>query len=184
MVHLNQKCFSTQIWTFIVIVSWINIHANGSLRFVQVQLAITLVWKVQFQQFKHFSIACSKLFLLVHLNQKCFSTQIWTFIVIVSWINIHANGSLRFVQVQLAITLVWKVQFQQFKHFSIACSKLFLLVHLNQKCFSTQIWTFIVIVQWINIPCKWFVVICSSSIMLELLELDLPNQSYGFFYSL
>ena len=46
------------------------------------------------QQFKHFSIACSKLFHMVHLNQKCFSTQIWTFIVIVPWINIHANGSL------------------------------------------------------------------------------------------
>ena len=29
MEHLNQKCFSTQIWTFIVIVSWIDIHANG-----------------------------------------------------------------------------------------------------------------------------------------------------------
>ena len=55
---------------------------------------ITLVWKVQFQQFKHFYIACSKLFLMVHLNQKCFSIKILTFIVIVSWINIHANGSL------------------------------------------------------------------------------------------
>ena len=58
--------------------------------------AIKFVWKVQFQQFidKHFSIACSKPFLMVHLNQECFSTQIWTFIVIVPWINIHANGSL------------------------------------------------------------------------------------------
>ena len=55
--------------------------------------------------------------------------------MIVPWINIHASGSFKF---KLAITLVWKVQFQQFKHFSIACSKLFLMVHLNQKCFSTQ----------------------------------------------
>ena len=55
---------------------------------------ITLVWKVQFQQFKHFYIACSKPFRMVHLNQKCFSIKILTFIVIVSWINIHANGSL------------------------------------------------------------------------------------------
>ena len=41
-------------------------------------------------------------------------------------------------QVRLTITSVWKVQFQQFKHFSVACSELFHMARLNQKCFSTQ----------------------------------------------
>ena len=56
---------------------------------------ITLVWKVQFQQFKHFSIACTKFFLMVHLNQKVFfHSNLDVYRVIVPWINIHANGSL------------------------------------------------------------------------------------------
>ena len=126
--------------------------------FVQVRLAITLVWKVQFQQFKQFNIACNELIHMEHLNQKCFSTQN------LSW-SYHRLTSMQmawlwFVQVRLAITLVWKVQFQQFKQFNIACSKLFLMVHLNQKCFSAKIWTFIVIVTWINIHANgslWFV---------------------------
>ena len=57
-------------------------------------------------------------------------------------IILYANGLLPLVhdfQARLAITLVWKVQLQQFKHFYIACSKLFHMVRLNQECFSTQI---------------------------------------------
>ena len=57
--------------------------------FVQVRLAITSVWKLQFQQFKHFSVACNRLLHMAHLNQKCFSTQIF---MIVRWINIHVTG--------------------------------------------------------------------------------------------
>ena len=46
---------------------------------VQIQLAITSVWKVQFQEFDHFSVVCNELFHIVHLTQKCFSTQICPF---------------------------------------------------------------------------------------------------------
>ena len=38
--------------------------------------------------------------------------------------------------IAIAITSVWKVQFQQFKHFSVACNELFHMVHLTQKMFS------------------------------------------------
>ena len=55
-------------------------------------LAITSIWKVQFQEFKHFSVACNELFHMVRLTQKYFSTQIWSFFLIVPWINIHENG--------------------------------------------------------------------------------------------
>ena len=44
----------------------------------QARLAIALVWKVQFHKFDHFYIGCKELFHMVHLNQECFSTQIWT----------------------------------------------------------------------------------------------------------
>ena len=43
-----------------------------------------------------------------------------------------------FELVRLAISPVWKFQFQQFKHFSIACNELFHMAHLNQKRFSAQ----------------------------------------------
>ena len=38
----------------------------------------------------------------------------------------------------IAITLVWKVQFQQFKLFYIACNELIPMEHFNQKIFSPQ----------------------------------------------
>ena len=80
MVHVNQKCFSTQIWTFIVIVPWINIHANSSLWYVQVQLAITYFGLEG--PIPTISIAFNELFHIVHLSQVC-STRIWMISLIV-----------------------------------------------------------------------------------------------------
>ena len=54
-----------------------------------IRLAITSFEKVRFQQFQHFSVAINVLFHMVHLTQKCFSTQIWPFFALVPWINIH-----------------------------------------------------------------------------------------------
>ena len=54
-----------------------------------IQLAITSVWIVRFQQFTHFYLACNVLFHMVYLTQKCFSNQIWSFFALVPWINIH-----------------------------------------------------------------------------------------------
>ena len=132
--HLNPKCFPRQD------LSW-SYHRLTSiqmawLRFVQVRLAITLVWNGQFRQFKHFSIACSDHIHMEHLNPKCFPRQD------LSW-SYHRLTSIQmallgFVHVRLAITLVWKVQFRQFKHFSIACSDHIHMEHLNQKCFPRQ----------------------------------------------
>ena len=134
MEHLNQKCFSPQnlSWSYRRLIS----IQMAWLWFVQVRLAITLVWKVQFQQFKHFYIACNELIHMEHLNQKCFSPQnlSWSYRRLISM----QMAWLWFVQVRLAITLVWKVQFQQFKHFYIACNELIHMEHLNQKCFSPQ----------------------------------------------
>ena len=41
--------------------------------------------------------------------------------------------------IRLGVTSVWKVQFQQSRHFSVVCNELFHMVCLAQKCFSTQI---------------------------------------------
>ena len=134
MEHLNQKCFPRQN------LSW-SYHRLTSMQmawlwFVQVRLTITFVWKVQFKQFKHFYIACNDLIHMEHWNQKCFPRQN------LSW-SYHRLTSIQmawlwFVQVRLAITLVWKVQFRQFKHFSIACSDHIHMEHLSQKCFPRQ----------------------------------------------
>ena len=131
MGHLNQKCFSPQY------LSWwyhrLTSMQMALLWFVQVWLSITSVWKVQFQQFKQFYKACNELLHMEHLNQKCFPLQN------LSW-SYHRLTSMQmawlwFVEVRLAITLVWKVQFQQFKHFYIACNDLIHMKHLNQKGF-------------------------------------------------
>ena len=53
-----------------------------------IRLAITSVWKVKFQQFKHFSVANNEFFHMVHLTQNYFSTQIWPKIALVPWIII------------------------------------------------------------------------------------------------
>ena len=47
--------------------------------------------------------------------------------------------SLMLFHILIAITSVWNVQFQQFKHLLVACNELFHLIHLTQKYFSTQI---------------------------------------------
>ena len=49
------------------------------------QLAITSVWKVQFLQSKHFSVANNELFHKVCLTQKKLPTQIWPFFVLVPY---------------------------------------------------------------------------------------------------
>ena len=54
--------------------------------------AIISVWMVQSQQFKHLSVAYNELFHMVHLTQKCFSTQIWSFFLIV---RILYHGSMQ-----------------------------------------------------------------------------------------
>ena len=132
MEHLNQNCFSPKNLSR-------SYHRLTSMQmawvwFAQVRLAITFVRKVQFHQFKHFYIACNELIHMDHLNQKCFPPQG------LSW-SYHRLTSMQmawlwFVEVQLAITLVRKVQFHQFKHFYIACNELIPMEHLNQKCFS------------------------------------------------
>ena len=43
---------------------------------IDYNLALTLIWMVQFQKFKHFPVACNELFHMVHLNQI---SQIWSF---------------------------------------------------------------------------------------------------------
>ena len=158
MEHLNQKCFSLQS------LSW-SYHRLTSLQlawlwFVQVPFAITLVWKVQFHQFKHFYIACIELIHMEHFNHKCFSAQnlSWSYHRLTS---MHL-ASLWFVQVPLAITFVWKVQFQQFKHFYIACIELIHMEHFNHKCFSPQnlSWSY----HRLASMQMGLVVICSSSI--------------------
>ena len=74
---------------------------------------------------------------------------------------IHAKG-LWFVQVQLAITLVCKVQFQQVKHFYVACNELIHMTLLNQKCFSPQSWS--CSYHGLTSMQMGLVVICSTSI--------------------
>ena len=128
MAHLNQKCFSPKdlSWSYRKLTSM----QLTFLWFVQVRLAIALVLKVQFQLFKHFYIACNELIRMAHLNQNLS----WSYRKLTSM----QLALLWFVQVRLAITLVWKVQFQLFKHFYIACNELIHMAHLNQKCFSPQ----------------------------------------------
>ena len=134
MEHLNQKFFSPQnlSWSYHRLISF----QMAWLWFVQVQLDITLNWKVQFLQFKHFYVACNELIHMEHLNQKFFSPQnlSWSYHRLIS----IQMAWLWFVQVQLAITLNWKVQFLQFKHFYVACNELIHMEHLNQKWFSPQ----------------------------------------------
>ena len=134
MEHLNPKCFPRQD------LSW-SYHRLTSLQlgwvwFVQVRLAITLVWKVQVKQFKHFNIACNDLIHMEHLNRNCFPRQdlSWSYYRLTS----IQMAWLWFVQVRLAITLVWKVHCKQFKHFFIGCSGHIHLEHLNQNCFPRQ----------------------------------------------
>ena len=134
MAHLNQKCFSPQnlSWSYRRLTSM----QLALLWFVQVWLAITLVWMVQFQLFKPFYRACNELIHMAHLNQKFFSPQdlSWSYRRLTS----IQLALLWFVQVLLAITLVWKVQFQLFNHYYIACNELIHMALLNQKCFSPQ----------------------------------------------
>ena len=128
MEHLNQKCFSPQN-------SYPRLTSMqlASLWFVQVPSAITLVWKVQC---KYFYIACDELIHMEHLNQNCFSPQnlLWSYHRLTSM----QIACLWFVRVRLAITLVWKVQFQPVKHFYVACNELIRMALLNQKFFSPQ----------------------------------------------
>ena len=179
LFHLvSSKVFSPQnlSWSY----HRLTFMQMAWLWFVQIQLAITLVWKFQFQQFKHFYIACNELVQMEHLNQKCFSPQN------LSW-SYHRLTSMKmawlwFVQVQLAITLVWKVQFQQFKHFCIACNELIHMEHLNQRCFFSQnlSWSY----HRLTSMQMGLVVICSSSISHNFgLEGPIPTIQ-AFLYSL
>ena len=52
--------------------------------------------------------------------------------------NRMSNNSYTTVQVQLAITSIWKVQCQQFEHFSVANNELFHMVWSTQKLIYTQ----------------------------------------------
>ena len=74
MERLNQKCFSPQNLSL----SYHRLTSMqlASLWFVQVPLGITFVWKVQFQQFNLFYIACIELIHMEHLSQSCFSLKI------------------------------------------------------------------------------------------------------------
>ena len=73
MKHLNHKCFSPQNLSR-------SFHRLTSMQVCLVVIcssliAITFVWKVQFQQFKLFYISCNELIHIEHFNQKCFSPQ-------------------------------------------------------------------------------------------------------------
>ena len=74
MALLNQKYFPLKVCRVRVI----DYHPCKWtwLRFVQLRLAITLVWKVQFQPVKHFYVACNELIHMAHLNQKCFPLKV------------------------------------------------------------------------------------------------------------
>ena len=136
------------------------------------------VRKVEFQQFKLFCIPCIELADMEHLNQKCLSPQNF------SW-SYHRLTSMQlawlwFVQVRLAITLVWKVQFQQFKHFYIACIELIHMEHFNQKSFSPQSlsWSYH---RLISMQMGLFV-FCSSLISLNF-GLEGPIPTTSIFYT-
>ena len=73
MEHFNQKIFSPQNLSR-------SFHRLTSMQVCLVVIcssliAITFVWKVQFQQFKLFYISCNELIHIEHFNQKCFSPQ-------------------------------------------------------------------------------------------------------------
>ena len=137
-------------------------------------------------------VSCRKLFKLLKLDlpiwsywQSNFKRCVQVTVVMVMVMVMH-------IPIESAISSVWKVQFQQFKHFSVAYNELFHMVCLTQNCFSTQIWPFFALVPWINIhdSCilsrKLFLcwahhlkeLIGSYRKMFKLLELDLPNWSY------
>ena len=68
-----QELSDLVVYTEPVKFNWFKVQCS---LVVQVRLAITLVWKVQVQQFKHFYIACNELIHMDHLNQKCFPLKI------------------------------------------------------------------------------------------------------------
>ena len=74
MEYLNQYCFSPQNLSR-------SFHRLTSIQVCLVVIcssliAITLVWKVQFQQFKPFYIACNELIPMEHFNQRVFALNI------------------------------------------------------------------------------------------------------------
>ena len=85
----------------------------------------------------HFYVACNELIHMEHLNQKCFSPQ--NLSRSYHRLNIHANGLVVIYSSLIIVSLDWKVQFQQFKHFYIACNKLIYMEHFNQNCFPLKI---------------------------------------------
>ena len=139
---LNSKNFSRP---FFVIVPWISIHVNGLENHFQIRPAITSIWKIQFKQFIHFFCSLQRALSHDMLNSKNFSRP---FFVIVPWISIHVNGLENHFQIRPAITSIWKVQFQQFIHFSVAYKELFHMICSTQKKFLGH---FFVIVPWISI---------------------------------
>ena len=127
MICSTQKKF---LGHFFVIVPWISIHVNGLENHFQIRPAITSIWKIQFQQFIHFFCSLQRALSHDMLNSKIFSRP---FFVIVPWISIHVNGLENHFQIRPAITSIWKVQFQQFIHFSVAYKELFHMICSTQK---------------------------------------------------
>ena len=107
------------------------------LRFVQLRLAITLVWKVQFQPVKHFYVACNELIHMALLNQKCFSPQSLS-------CSYHRLTSMQMGLVEICSTSISHnfglegpiPTSQAFLY--VACNELIHMAHLNQKYFSPQ----------------------------------------------
>ena len=87
--------------------------------------AISSIWKVRFQQFKHFSIADNELYHMVHSTQKYFSTQIYRFFALVPWINIHVLAYFWVRTNYCAEHIIWKSSFQA-----------------TEKCSNCWNWTF------------------------------------------
>ena len=135
MAHLNQKCFSPQSlscsYRRLTSFKW------AWLRFVQLRLAIPLVWKVQLKPVKHFYVACNELIHMALLNQKCFSPQSLS-------CSYHGLTSMQMGLVVICSTSISHnfglksptTTSQAF--FYVACNELIHMEHLNQNCFSPQ----------------------------------------------
>ena len=179
MALLNQKCFSPQSLSC-------SYHGLTSMQMGLVVICSTSISHnfglkspiTTSQAF--FYVPCNELIHMAHLHQKCFSPQ--SLSCSYRRLTSMQMAWLRFVQIRLAITLVWKVRFWPVKHFCVACNELNHMALLNQKCFSPQ-----------SLSCSYhrltsmqmgLVVICSSSIS-HIFSLESPiTTSQAFLCSL
>ena len=134
MALLNQKYFSPQ--SLSCSYRRLTSMQMGLVEILSLRLAITLVWKVQFQPVKHFYVACNELIHMAHLNQKYFSPQSLS-------CSCHRLSSMQMGLVEICSTSIshnfgLEGQIPTSQHFYVACNDLIHMAHLNQKYFSPQ----------------------------------------------